>query len=183
MQGEIMADAAKISEMLKGLADGIRLRHEVPGSLTLIGIARRGADLAARLATLLGLQEAATGTLDINLYRDDWTCLAASPRVGSSHIPGPIDGRNIILVDDVLYTGRTVRAALEALLDYGRPARVELLALIDRGHRELPIQPDYTGLGLATRREDQVNVLLAERDGEDAVLLERADLAKRRPGF
>ena len=176
MRGEIMADAAKIDEMLGDLAARIQGRHEVPGSLMLIGIARRGADLAG----LLRLPTHATGTLDINLYRDDWTCPASSPRVGPSRIPGPIDGRSVILVDDVVYTGRTVRAALEALLDYGRPARVELLALIDRGHRELPIQPDYTGLDLATRREDRVNVLLAERDGEDAVLLERGDLAKSR---
>ena len=111
------------------------------------------------------------GTLDINLYRDDWTSLASMPAIASSQIPLPIEGKSIILVDDVLYTGRTIRAALEALSDYGRPTCIELLVLIDRGHRELPIAADYIGKQIDTARSEQVNVLVKERDECDEVRL------------
>ena len=113
----------------------------------------------------------ALGTLDINLYRDDWTSLVGKPQIGESNIPDNVDGATIILVDDVLYTGRTIRAALEALLDYGRPRKVELMVLVDRGHRELPIHADYVGRAVNTGRDEQVNVLLEERDGCDEVRL------------
>ncbi|MDO5484170.1 MAG: bifunctional pyr operon transcriptional regulator/uracil phosphoribosyltransferase PyrR, partial [Desulfovibrionaceae bacterium] len=118
----------------------------------------------ARLGTPVAL-----GTLDINLYRDDWTSLASQPHIGQSSIPANLSKRVVILVDDVLYSGRTVRAALEALLDYGRPRAVELMVLIDRGHRELPIQPDYVGRMVQTSKADHVDVLLEEHDGQDAV--------------
>lgn len=141
----------------------------------LVGIERRGADLARRLARALeeaGGGKIPHGSIDINLYRDDWTRLAQdSPEIGKSDIPKSLDGKNIILVDDVLFSGRTVRAALEALFDYGRPDRVELLVLIDRGHRELPIFANYVGRHVETQKDAHVDVLLQERDGEDAVIL------------
>ena len=163
-----------MTRTLERLAYQVLERHESAGNLLLVGIQRRGVDLARRLARILGERvghSIALGTLDINLYRDDWTSLAAMPALGASSIPLPLEGRQVVLVDDVLYTGRTVRAALEAILDYGRPARVELLVLVDRGHRELPIHADYVGRSVNTSRAEQVDVLLEERDGTDEVRL------------
>ena len=114
--------------------------------------------------------EVPLGSLDISFYRDDFLT-HISPEVHETKIPFNVDGKRIVLVDDVLYTGRTIRAALEALLDYGRPRKVELLVLVDRGHRELPIQADYIGRSVDTRPQEQVDVLLEERDGRDEVLL------------
>ena len=156
------------------LAYEVLERHHGADELLLVGIQRRGVDLARRLARILGERvgrDIPLGTLDINLYRDDWTSLSAMPALGASSIPLPLEGRQVILVDDVLYTGRTVRAALEGILDYGRPNRVELLVLVDRGHRELPIHADYVGRSVNTSRAEQVNVLLEERDGVDEVRL------------
>ena len=114
------------------------------------------------------------GKLDINLYRDDWTDSEVQPQVGESHIPFSLNEKNVVLVDDVLFSGRTIRAALEAILDYGRPKRVELLVLIDRrGHRELPIQADYVGKKVHTAQGEHVDVCVAELDGEDTVSLVR----------
>lgn len=177
MSATRLLEKDEMSRMVERMAAQLHERHDACGDLMLVGIERRGADLARRLAARL--QErlgrpAALGTLDINLYRDDWTSLAGKPRIGRSHIPENVDGRIIVLVDDVLFTGRTVRAALEALLDYGRPRAVELLVLIDRGHRELPIHPDYVGRVINTSRQEHVDVLLEEHDGEDAVLLRAA---------
>lgn len=163
-----------MARTLERLAYEVLERRHGSDQLLLVGIQRRGADLARRLARILGERlgcEIPLGTLDINLYRDDWTSLSAMPALGASSIPLPLEGRQVILVDDVLFTGRTVRAALEAILDYGRPQRVELLVLVDRGHRELPIQADYVGRGINTSRSGQVNVLLEERDGVDEVCL------------
>lgn len=140
--------------------------------LLLVGIERRGADLARRLAGLLQEKSGQTvrlGTLDINLYRDDWTSIKDAPVIGTSHIPVDITDQTVLLIDDVLFSGRTIRAALDALLDYGRPKAVKLLILIDRGHRELPIQADYVGKSIETSLKEQVSVLLVERDGEDLV--------------
>ena len=125
--------------------------------------------------TLAGSAKLPFGTLDINLYRDDWTTMHARPTIGESNITTPLDNKNVILVDDVLFTGRTIRAALEAILDYGRPKTVELLVLVDRGHRELPIHGDYVGRKINTARTEKVNVLMEERDGRDEVVLESAD--------
>ena len=173
-----LLDGPEISRILDRLASQIMEHHGLCETIALLGIQRRGVDLALRLQKILEskLKHAvAFGTLDINLYRDDWTTSHALPAIGESSIAFSLDNKNIILVDDVLFTGRTIRAALEALLDYGRPSQVELLVLIDRGHRELPIHGDYVGRSINTARVENVNVLLAEHDGQDAVLLESAD--------
>lgn len=144
-------------------------------AIALIGIQRRGVDLAGRLGGLLADkigQPVPCGELDINLYRDDWTTTEAAPNINSTHVDFAVEEKTIILVDDVLFTGRTIRSALEAILDFGRPKAVKLLVLVDRGHRELPIQADFIGKTVSTARDQQVNVYFLERDGEDAVRLD-----------
>lgn len=146
-------------------------------AVALVGVRRRGVPLAQRLAALIaevegGQNPPPVGILDITLYRDDLTELREQPVVGKTEIPFKLKGRTIILVDDVVYTGRTVRAALDALLDLGRPAAIQLAALIDRGHRELPIRADYVGKNVPTSRKELVEVRLQETDGgEDHVAL------------
>lgn len=170
MAESVIMDNDEIRIALNDLALGIHAAHPDKDNIMLIGIQRRGADLAARLAKKLGIKNLAS--LNINLYRDDWTKLADGvPHIGKSHMPEPPDGKIVILVDDVLFSGRTVRAALEAILDYGRPDKIELLVLIDRGHRELPIHADYIGKTVATKLDQHVDVLLSERDGRDAVIV------------
>ncbi len=167
-----------MSRIIERLAFEVLERHASCSSLLILGIQRRGVDIARRLTDILNERLGVTlpfGTLDINLYRDDWTSLQGSPTIGTSSIPTPLDGKDIVLVDDVLYTGRTIRAALEAILDYGRPRHVELLVLIDRGHRELPIHADYVGRKIETAEKDHVDVFLEERDDRDEVVLQRAD--------
>jgi pyrimidine operon attenuation protein/uracil phosphoribosyltransferase len=158
----------------------VRIAHEVveknvePEQLALVGIHRRGAILAARLKVLVDDlldAEVPLGDLDISFYRDDLASRPEQPVVHASHIDFPVDGRTVIVVDDVLYTGRTVRAAIEALFGYGRPARVQLAVLADRGHRELPIRPDYVGKNLPTAHSERVNVRLEELDGVDEVTI------------
>lgn len=166
----------EIDRIIERLAYQVLERHGACDNLMLVGIQRRGADIAFRMAQLLNARlgrEVPVGTLDINLYRDDWTSIPGKPRIGESRIPGDLDDVDVVLVDDVLFTGRTIRAALEALLDYGRPGKVELLVLIDRGHRELPIHADYVGRSVNTSLEEQVNVLLREHDDIDEVHLSR----------
>jgi pyrimidine operon attenuation protein/uracil phosphoribosyltransferase len=157
-----------------------RIAHEIvenggaPDRLALVGIHRRGAVLAARLRELLAELhdiDVPLGDLDISFYRDDVTLRAGSPVVHSTHLDFDVDGRTVVIVDDVLFTGRTVRAAIEALFDYGRPARVQLAVLADRGHRELPIRPDYVGKNLPTARGERIQVQLVEIDEIDRVLL------------
>jgi pyrimidine operon attenuation protein / uracil phosphoribosyltransferase len=140
----------------------------------LVGIHRRGAYLARRLRDELQNllhEEVPLGDLDIGFYRDDVSRRPDAPVVHASHIEFDVDGRTVVIVDDVLYTGRTARAAIEALFDYGRPARVQLAVLADRGHRELPIRPDYVGKNLPTSRAEHVYVRLAELDGIDEVAI------------
>lgn len=171
---KILMNADDMARTIERLAYQIIERHDDMDTLLLVGIQRRGVDLAKRLAIILHERSGkyvSMGTLDINLYRDDWTSLAAMPAIASSTIPLPVEGKTIILVDDVLYTGRTIRAALEAISDYGRPTCVELLVLVDRGHRELPIAANYVGKLMSTSRLEQVNVLVAERDNIDEVRL------------
>jgi len=165
----------------------VRIAHEIveragAEELAVVGIHRRGAPLAARLrdqvAELTG-HEVPFGALDISFYRDDVGLRAADaqPVVRASEIEFGVDGRTIVLVDDVLYTGRTVRAAIEALFDYGRPRRVQLAVLADRGHRELPLRPDYVGKNLPTARDERVNVSVKELDGRDEVAIARGPAA------
>jgi len=148
--------------------------------VALVGIQTRGVPLARRLGRLIEERTGASpalGAVDITFYRDDVTVrggeapLAAQPLVRATQLDFPLEGRTVVLVDDVLYTGRTIRAAIEALFDYGRPARVQLAVLVDRGHRELPIRPDYVGKNLPTARGERIQVQLVEVDEVDAVLL------------
>ena len=167
----------------------VRIAHEIlekdQGSeqLALIGIHTRGAHLAHRLALLMGQfagREIAVGELDISLYRDDVAARGsltvrsrlAQPEIKGTNLPFSIDDMTIVLVDDVLFTGRTIRAAIDALFDYGRPSRIQLAVLVDRGHRELPIRPDFVGKNLPTSQDERINVRLSEVDGEDEIVLE-----------
>jgi pyrimidine operon attenuation protein/uracil phosphoribosyltransferase len=163
-----------------------RMSHEVlernRGShdLVLVGIQTRGVHIARRLASNIETFEGfrpEVGSLDPRLYRDDPQTAASHP-VQPTHIPVRLEGRPVVLVDDVLFTGRTVRAALDALLDYGRASRIQLAVLIDRGHRELPIRPDYVGKNVPTAHDEQVYVRLAEVDGTDGVDLVRVERAE-----
>ncbi len=157
----------------------VRIAHEIveknpEGDVAIVGIHTRGAVLAARLHRLIGdLLDAdvASGALDIAFYRDDIGShpTVAGPVVHSTDLPFALERHSVVVVDDVLYTGRTVRAAIEALFDYGRPARVQLAVLVDRGHRELPIRPDFVGKNLPTARAERVDVRLEEVDGVDEV--------------
>ncbi|MBI4483002.1 MAG: bifunctional pyr operon transcriptional regulator/uracil phosphoribosyltransferase PyrR [Acidobacteria bacterium] len=166
--------ATQMNEVLHDLAEQIVGRHPQVDEVALVGIRRRGAPLAHRLAEKVGAlrgRKIPVGTLDITLYRDDLTTIAPNPVVHDTFIDFQVEGKVLILVDDVLYTGRTVRAALDSLIDYGRPRKVELAALIDRGHRELPIQADYVGRSVETREDQIVKVMLKEEDGVEQVLL------------
>jgi pyrimidine operon attenuation protein/uracil phosphoribosyltransferase len=152
------------------LADAIRQKNP-DKPLCLVGIRSRGDEVAERVLNLLSEEdrELSFGVLDISLYRDDFEHLHENPALQESDISFEVEGAHIILVDDVLFTGRTIRAALDALSDYGRPGTVELAVLIDRGHREMPIQPDYVGISLDTSRLDHVLVSLEGTDGKDEV--------------
>jgi len=167
---KLTLDSAQINQGIETLAQAIRQANP-EGTISLVGIRSRGDEVAERLLTHLSEEdrELNFGMLDISLYRDDFEHLNENPKLQESDIPFPIDGEHIILVDDVLFTGRTVRAALDALADYGRPAKVELAVLIDRGHRELPIHANYIGIQLETQRQDHVHVSLEGTDGEDFV--------------
>ena len=160
----------------------IRLSHEIvekqagTDGLLLIGIQRRGVPLARRIAAAILENEGAevpVGALDITFYRDDLSLVAQQPVVKGTELPSGIDARTVVLVDDVLYTGRTIRAAMDALVDFGRPQAIRLAVLVDRGHRELPIRADHVGKNVPTSREEQVKVHLEETDGEDGVEIER----------
>jgi pyrimidine operon attenuation protein/uracil phosphoribosyltransferase len=160
----------------------IRLSHEIvekqagTDGLLLIGIQRRGVPLAHRIAAAIAENEGVdvpVGALDITFYRDDLSLVANQPVVKGTELPSGIDGRTIVLVDDVLYTGRTIRAAMDALVDFGRPQAIRLAVLVDRGHRELPIRADHVGKNVPTSREELVRVHLEETDGEDGVEIER----------
>ncbi len=170
----VLLTGPEMAETLDRLASEIARSHNGNSSLVLVGIRTGGAFLALRLKErldgLLGT-EVPAGIIDINLYRDDWTRATTIPRVGKTDIPFSIDDKDVLLVDDVLYTGRTVRAALDALIDFGRPRRIELLVLVDRGHRELPICANFVGLTTETHKDDLVNVRLTESDDRDEVTL------------
>jgi pyrimidine operon attenuation protein / uracil phosphoribosyltransferase len=163
----------------------IRLSHEIvekqagTDGLLLIGIQRRGVPLARRIAAAIEENEGVevpVGALDITFYRDDLSMVAQQPVVKGTELPSAIDGKTVILVDDVLYTGRTIRAAMDALVDFGRPQAIRLAVLVDRGHRELPIRADHVGKNVPTSREELVRVHVEEIDGEDGVEIERMAL-------
>lgn len=163
-------NADQIKAATERLAEQILTTHR-EGEIDLVGIRSRGDEVAERVFEILKERGAKVrmGVLDISLYRDDYEHLSSNPTLQSSEIAFPVDGAHIVLVDDVLFTGRTIRAALDALFDYGRPAKVELAVLIDRGHRELPVEPQYVGEHLPTDRMDRVDVSLPKTDGREAV--------------
>jgi pyrimidine operon attenuation protein / uracil phosphoribosyltransferase len=175
--GEVVMQADDIQNASQELAEGI-VKHALDRrQLVLVGIHTGGVHLARRLQKVILDKyhlSVPVGTLDITLYRDDWTRLHTQPVVKATDLPFEIDDREVVLVDDVLFTGRTIRAALDALIDYGRPKTVQVAVLVDRGHRELPIFAQFIGLHLDTRIEEQVNVLFVEKDGIDQVVTERA---------
>jgi pyrimidine operon attenuation protein/uracil phosphoribosyltransferase len=166
-----------MSRSLTRIAHEIVERNRGIGDLALVGIRERGVPLARRIAVELNRisnTDVPTGALDITLYRDDLMRQAVGPQplVRSTDIPFDIDNRVILLVDDVLYTGRTIRAALDALIDFGRPRSIQLVVLIDRGHRELPIKADYVGKNVPTSRRESIQVRLQEVDGHDEVVIQ-----------
>ena len=168
----------------------IRISHEIvekqagTAGLALVGIQRRGVPLAHRIAQAIAEHEGAhlpVGALDITFYRDDLSLVAQQPLVKGTDLPFDLNGATVVLVDDVLYTGRTIRAAMDALVDFGRPQAIRLAVLIDRGHRELPIRADHVGKNVPTSREEIVRVHLVETDGEDGVDIERVGEAVAEP--
>jgi pyrimidine operon attenuation protein/uracil phosphoribosyltransferase len=172
-KGRLMS-ASEIERTLVRLAHQIVEKHEGSGNLGLVGIKRRGVPLAQRIAKIIEAiekQPVETGTLDISFYRDDLSTSGPRPTVQQAEIGFDIAGRDIVLLDDVLYTGRTIRAALDALFDHGRPRSVRLLVLIDRGHRELPIEAQFVGRVVPTSSREIIEVKLKEVDGNDQVLL------------
>ena len=175
----IILDASDIHRKLTRITHEILEVHKGTENLTLIGIQTRGVYLAERIKSRIndieGI-EIPCGKMDITLYRDDWTRIGPNPVVKTTNISFSVDERQIILVDDVLFTGRTIRAAMDAVIDFGRPDRIELAVLVDRGHRELPIQANYVGKFVETKRSETVNVLLKEHDGEDKVVIERLEI-------
>jgi pyrimidine operon attenuation protein/uracil phosphoribosyltransferase len=178
--GRVLLDSEALERTLHRIAHEIIERNPELGDVALIGIHTRGVPLAQRLRRLIedfaGV-EVALGTVDITFYRDDVQVrggeapIHPQPLVRATRLDFPLEGKTCVLVDDVLYTGRTIRAAIEALFDYGRPARVQLAVLADRGHRELPIRPDYVGKNLPTARHERVQVELVEVDEVDQVVL------------
>ena len=179
-QGKTLLDAEALGRTLSRIAHEIIEGNPELDTVALVGIQTRGVPLARRLARLIeerAGEPPALGAVDITFYRDDVLALGgeaplhAQPVVRETQLDFPLEGRTVVLVDDVLYTGRTIRAAIEALFDYGRPARVQLALLVDRVHRELPIRPDYVGKNMPTARAERIQVQLVEVDEVDAVLL------------
>jgi len=170
-----LLDDTAMAGALQRMAREVVEKSGGTGGLVLLGIQRRGVELAARLAALIGEagQPVPLGKLDITLYRDDLSTIGPRPRVGETSLPDTIEGRTVVIVDDVLYTGRTIRAALDELADFGRPRRILLCVLVDRGGRELPIQADIVGQRIETGSDDRVDVAVGELDGRDAVELVR----------
>ena len=171
-----LLDARAIARALNRMASEIVERCHGTEGLVLVGIQRRGVQLAERLAGLIGGAEGVTvpcGKLDITLYRDDLQAIGPRPVVGETKLPSDLDGKTVVIVDDVLYTGRTIRAALDEFADFGRPRHTLLCVLVDRGGRELPIQPDIVAMSVSTGPHDRVDVFVQELDGRDAVELVR----------
>jgi pyrimidine operon attenuation protein / uracil phosphoribosyltransferase len=172
---KIVLDAAGIDRALRRIAKEILDDGHATDGLVLVGLRTGGVFLAQRLKGLLEKdlgRPVPVGTLDINMYRDDWTRASTKPVVRKTEISFSIDDKRVVLVDDVLFTGRTIRSAMNALMDFGRPGRIELVILVDRGHRELPVCPDYTGIVVKTSLEEHVNVYFADLGARDEVTVE-----------
>jgi pyrimidine operon attenuation protein/uracil phosphoribosyltransferase len=176
--GTFVMDSNEIRRALTRVAHQIIERNKGAENLAIIGIQSRGVPIAKRLAALIEQIEGAsvpTGSLNVALYRDDFATRLAPPSLGKTEIDFDVTDRTIVLVDEVLFTGRTIRSALDAIMDMGRPDQIQLAVLVDRGHRELPIRPDYVGKNLPTARTEHVHVHLAETDGEDKVVIGRVE--------
>lgn len=176
MSGKVM-EPDDVRRALTRIAHEVLERDKGVTDVVLVGIADRGDDLARRLAQEIRRIEAVeipVGVLDITFYRDDIGMRAEAPEVHETRIPFDVSGKTVVLVDDVLYTGRTIRSAMDALMDLGRPRKIQLAVLVDRGHRELPIRADFVGKNVPTSRADDVRVLVAEVDGQDGVVVEGA---------
>jgi pyrimidine operon attenuation protein / uracil phosphoribosyltransferase len=180
-----LLDEGEIRRAVTRVAHEVLEKNKGPARLVLVGIAARGDDLARRLAAEIERiegQGVPVGVLDITFYRDDIGMRAEAPEVHETRIPFDITGTTVVLVDDVLFTGRTIRAAMDALIDFGRPQAIQLAVLVDRGHRELPIRADFVGKNVPTRRDEEVRVLLSEVDGEDGVVVGETSEGPRREG-
>ena len=174
MNGRTVLAAEDIRRAVRRIAHEIVERNRGPDDLVLVGMRTRGVPLASRLAAAIQEfegQAVPVGALDIGLYRDDIPAMDLRPQIKPTELPTDIHGKRVVLVDDVLYTGRSIRAALDALIDFGRPASIQLAVLVDRGHRELPIRADYAGKNIPTALSEDVQVLLEETDGRDEVLV------------
>jgi pyrimidine operon attenuation protein/uracil phosphoribosyltransferase len=181
MGASTILDEAEIRRAVTRIAHEILERNHGAEAIVLVGIANRGDDLAKRLAAEIQRIESVSvpvGALDITFYRDDIGMRSEAPEVHETRIPFNINDRTVVLVDDVLFTGRTIRAALDALMDFGRPTAIQLAVLVDRGHRELPIRADFVGKNVPTRRDEDVRVALMEMDGKDAVVVKGATGAR-----
>jgi pyrimidine operon attenuation protein/uracil phosphoribosyltransferase len=173
-QSRTVLDARALVRTLRRMADEIVELNNGTEGLVIVGIQRRGVQLASRIGAMIDEREKTSvprGALDITLYRDDLQTVGPRPVVGPTDIPVDIDGKHVVIVDDVLYTGRTVRAALDELADFGRPRRIALAVLIDRGGRELPIAPDVVGKKIEISADQRVDVFVEDLDGKDAVIL------------
>lgn len=174
-ESRIILTAQDMELALKRIALQIVERNRTVSELAIIGIHTCGVDLAQRIRNIIQEQEGVDipfGSLDITLYRDDWSLISQNPVVRTTDILFPVEGRRLILVDDVLYTGRTIRAAMEVVMDYGRPHSIQLAVLVDRSGRELPIQADYTGMQTSVLPHERIQVLLKERGGLDQVVIQ-----------
>ncbi len=177
-ESKTVLTTSAVERTLKRMADEIVELNDGTENLVIVGIQRRGVQLARRICSLIEQSEGSRvllGSLDITLYRDDLQTVGPRPVVGPTDIPWEIDGCHVVIVDDVLYTGRTVRAALDELADFGRPAHIALAVLIDRGGRELPIQPDVVGKRISINADERVDVLVDDIDGRTAVVIASAD--------
>ena len=177
-EGKVVLNEEGIRRVLQRVAYEILENNEGTGDLVLMGIRTRGVPLAERLVCYIEEIEdlrVPLGVLDITLYRDDLSTISSQPVVHKTEIPFDLTGKKVILIDDVIFTGRTVRAALDALIDFGRPDLIQLAVLVDRGHRELPIRPDYIGKKVMTSRKQNVEVALKEIDGRDSVFIKKLD--------
>jgi len=175
MSEKKLINSQEFTRIIERLVSELLERHP-EGDIVLVGIHTRGVSIAKRIKELLEKRlgkEILIGAVDITFYRDDLIKLYEQPEVKETNIPFRVDDKSIVLIDDVIYTGRTVRCAIDVIMDYGRPKKIELLVIVDRGHRELPIHPDYTGRRIPTSRNEIVDVRVKEVDGEDAVVLKK----------